>query len=69
MGIMKWYMQMPTAVGVSEGLTQSQLEITGSTLLGATADRGLQLSNPPPGREADMLWGLEDNTACYGQEK
>ena len=48
---MQWYMQMPAAVELvavrgSEGQSQSQLAVSESTPLRATALSGLQMSNP-----------------------
>ena len=70
-GAVKWYMQMCLAVrevGVSEGLSQTQLAVTESTPLGAVSHRASGWI-PRLRSSTCTKWGLEDNTACYGQEK
>ena len=52
---------------VIEGLSQSQLAITMSALLGPATHRASGWVPRPRSRSAK--WGLENNTAYYGQEK
>ena len=54
--------------GVSEALCQSQLAITESAPQGAVVHWTTGWVNPRP-RNRSAQWGLENNIACYGQEK
>ena len=57
------------SVKVSEGPSQSQLAVTESAPLGPVANIRPPLKRPRPRSRRSAKWGLEDNTACYGQEK
>ena len=52
-------------VGVSEALRLSQLTVSESAPLKAASLSGSVWATPA----RSAKWGLEDNTACYGQEK
>ena len=51
------------------GLSQSLLAFTESDPQGPVPQTGSPIEQPQLRSRRSTKWGLEDNTACYGQEK